>query len=254
MKKFYLASKHEESKKRRLPAGLELDKLETERAKRRYVSEFLSSELGALSLQEGEQDSCAQSSPDNNRSRSTEKSSFIWTQTRSKHVVIVTDLDVDSSESENSDTDDKDQTNNTTTTIQMPRDLRKSLQKIPQEILAPRNKDESPVQALVLYRPPIWAPLDKPPVIALSSSHIENNSILEDLILPEAEMEVDEVPPAAVEGGNLILEPIVANVDPFVNNLTKTPISTITRRRRNSFDGYEGDNDDDDSGEEMEIV
>ncbi|CAG8492249.1 5229_t:CDS:10 [Ambispora gerdemannii] len=298
MKKFSLPSKHENSKKRRLPASLELDKLETERAKRRYVSEFLSSELGALSLHESEQDSCTQSSSDNDRSRYTEKTS----STRSKHVVIVTDLDADASDSENSEIGDhnNNQKNNhikNETTIQIPRDLRKSLQKIPQEILVSRKKEENPVQALVLYRPPIW-PLDslvgknkkrtgnktseidntdkmnnnyttssiseihksriiieknnvsnkaqESPVVALSSHIVNNSMIEEDLIPSEVEMDVDEVLPALEGEGNVSLESVVAaipNIDPFVK-LTTTPTA---RRRRNSFDGYEGDNDDDDS-------
>jgi hypothetical protein len=41
------------SRKREHPIELDLDQLGTERAKRRYVSEFLSSELTALSLHEG---------------------------------------------------------------------------------------------------------------------------------------------------------------------------------------------------------
>jgi hypothetical protein len=38
------------SRKREHPVELEIDQLGTDRAKRRYVSEFLSSELTALSL------------------------------------------------------------------------------------------------------------------------------------------------------------------------------------------------------------
>ncbi|CAG8736482.1 6534_t:CDS:2, partial [Racocetra fulgida] len=77
---------------------VEIDQLETERAKRRYVSEFLSSELTALSLHNNEEDS---SVTNTKQMDITDLDANLLKNKSRKHVVMVTDLDAyDSEDSE----------------------------------------------------------------------------------------------------------------------------------------------------------
>ncbi|RIA95541.1 hypothetical protein C1645_757154 [Glomus cerebriforme] len=133
-------------RKREHPAELDLDQLGTERAKRRYVSEFLSSELTALSLRGNESlsnnivvqpENCIMDIEDNQA----------VSPTRRKHVVMVTNLESET-DSEHSEEEN--------TSFEIPREIRKSLKKIPKELLVPRT--ENPVRALVLYQRPPWLP------------------------------------------------------------------------------------------------
>jgi len=119
------------SRKREHPG--ELDQLGTERAKRRYVSEFLSSELTALSLHGNE-------SLSNNNAEQIEncimelendQASTPISPTRRKHVVMVTDLDAET------DSDQSEEEKNSS--LEIPREIRKTIKKIPNELLVPRT-------------------------------------------------------------------------------------------------------------------
>ncbi|CAG8520636.1 1885_t:CDS:2 [Gigaspora rosea] len=144
-------------RKREHTVEVEIDQLETERAKRRYVSEFLSSELTALSLHNNEEDSSV-----NNIKQMNLDANLLKNKSPSsrKHVVMVTDLDADESEdSEGKNDDVKDEcSSSTSNSVTMPHEIRRSLKKISQEMLLPRT--ENPVRALILYQRPPWLPIE----------------------------------------------------------------------------------------------
>ncbi|RGB29312.1 hypothetical protein C1646_713886 [Rhizophagus diaphanus] len=139
------------SRKREHPVELELDQLGSDRAKRRYVSEFLSSELTALSLH-GNESSTNNNERNENYIMDLENNQDYTpvSPTRRKHVVMVTDLDAET------DSDQSEDENNPS--LEIPREIQKKLKKIPNELLAPRT--ENPVRALVLYQRPPWLPQD----------------------------------------------------------------------------------------------
>ncbi|CAG8671641.1 6783_t:CDS:2, partial [Scutellospora calospora] len=143
------------SRKREHSVEVEIDQLETERAKRRYVSEFLSSELTALSLHNNDEEYAT------NNVKQTDISDLtanLWknkSQSR-KHVVMVTDLDADASE----DSDEKydanmndERSSSVINSVTLSHEIRRSLKKISKEL-------ENPVRALILYQRPPWLPIE----------------------------------------------------------------------------------------------
>ncbi|CAI2175454.1 14942_t:CDS:2 [Funneliformis geosporum] len=133
------------SKKREHPVELEIDQLVTERAKKRYVSEFLSSELTALSLHGGlesgglsnnnsvEQEENGTMELDSDHESQVSQGKKITTSfTRRKHVVMVTDLDAE--------TDSEQSEEEKTTSFEIPIEIRKSLKKIPKELLGNKSR------------------------------------------------------------------------------------------------------------------
>ncbi|CAG8491280.1 16401_t:CDS:2 [Acaulospora colombiana] len=209
-------------RKREHPIELDIDQLETERAKRRYVSEFLSSELTALSLHGSDKEERQVNVMELDGGNSNKSAQSL---ARRKHVVMVTNLDAEAADAEISE----EEANEKKLSLFMPGEIRKSLKKIPQELLLPRT--ENPVRALVLYQRPPWLPLetsdqDKDANHERRVSDIMENSKLSPIpenpsspVIEVEEMELD----ADVENGN-----------------------------RNSYDGYLGD-DDEDGLDDMEL-
>ncbi|CAG8593400.1 6272_t:CDS:2 [Paraglomus brasilianum] len=131
------------TRKRVFPFERDLDRLPTDRAKRRYVSEYLSSELTALSLGE---DGDVMDIDDSNKKDSLLSNK--GSSSKKKHVVLVTDFN-DGSESDNDKSDcekEKEQG-----TIEIPSELKE---------LAKRYGN--PEKALIKYQRPPWLPPDPP--------------------------------------------------------------------------------------------
>ncbi|CAG8649256.1 5979_t:CDS:2 [Dentiscutata erythropus] len=125
-------------RKREHTVEVEIDQLETERAKRRYVSEFLSSELTALSLHNNEEDSVTNIKQMNIMDLDA---SLLKNKSPSsrKHVVMVTDLDADEYEDSEGKNDDAKDECSTSNSVTMPHEIRRSLKKISQEMILPRT-------------------------------------------------------------------------------------------------------------------
>nr|CAG8459611.1 15921_t:CDS:2 [Entrophospora candida] len=104
---------------------LEIDQLRTERAKKRYVSEFLSSELTALSLQNDED--CK---------------------------VDIMDIEIDPIDPKNVSSSPPRRKH----VVMLPLEIKRSIKKIPKELLIPIS--DNPIRTLVLYQPSPWLPLE----------------------------------------------------------------------------------------------
>ncbi|RIB13149.1 hypothetical protein C2G38_2144690 [Gigaspora rosea] len=208
-------------RKREHTVEVEIDQLETERAKRRYVSEFLSSELTALSLHNNEEDANLLK----NKSPSSRK-----------HVVMVTDLDADESEdSEGKNDDVKDEcSSSTSNSVTMPHEIRRSLKKISQEMLLPRT--ENPVRALILYQRPPWLPIEPSNSEPNGPSPRKNKEVVH-------ERRISEI----MDNGKL--SPIPE--DPVIDS-EEMDLDLEIENNKISYDGYLGD-DDEDGVDEMEL-
>ncbi|CAG8687784.1 29637_t:CDS:2 [Racocetra persica] len=203
-------------RKREHSVEVEIDQLETERAKRRYVSEFLSSELTALSLHNNEEDANLLK----NKSPSSRK-----------HVVMVTDLDAYESEDSEEKSDVKDECSSS---ITMPHEIRRSLKKIPHELLLPRT--DNPVRALVLYQRPPWLPTEPSNSEPKGTNPRKNKEVVH-------ERRISEI----MDNGKL--SPIPE--DPVIDS-EEMDLDLDVENNRISYDGYLGD-DDEDGVEEMEL-
>ncbi|KAG9294885.1 hypothetical protein G9A89_003225 [Geosiphon pyriformis] len=242
----------ENPKKRHYPTEIDLDQSEIERAKRRLVSEFLSSELTALSLREDDNFSYTNNSADlsTNSSLTDELRELpnqikpdgqIRSIPRQKHVLMVNNLDVDASDSDKSD----DDINDFDQPVQMPRELRKSLKKIPKELLVTRTY-ENPVRDMVLYRRPIWVLPEHMP----EETRIENIASLakngngkdpNEEYTKEFEMEVDAEPYSYSK--KICYDGYLGDEEPDSDD-----------KKKITLDGFVRDDDnDDDSVEEMEL-
>ncbi|CAG8492952.1 9330_t:CDS:2 [Acaulospora morrowiae] len=211
-------------RKREHPTESDIDQLETERAKRRYVSEFLSSELTALSLHGNEKKEGQVGVMELDMDQSIESDKTVIFPVRRKHVVMVTNLDAEATDTEISE----DEANEKTTLL-VPGEIRRSLKKIPQELLLP--KTENPVRALVLYQRPPWLPLE---------STSQNKEITHERRISDI-MENGKLPTIPENPLSPAIEVEEMDVDVDAENVI-----------RNSNDGYLGDDDEDDV-DEMEL-
>ncbi|CAG8723933.1 1469_t:CDS:10, partial [Cetraspora pellucida] len=215
-------------RKREHSVEVEIDQLETERAKRRYVSEFLSSELTALSLHNNEEDPSVTNVQqmdiidlDANLLRNKSPSSR-------KHVVMVTDLDADESEDSEGKSDVKDECSSSiTNSITMPHEIRRSLKKI----------SDNPVRALVLYQRPPWLPTEPSNSEPKGTIPRKNKEAVH-------ERRISEI----MDNGKL--SPIPE--DPVIDS-EEMDLDLDVENNRISYDGYLGD-DDEDGVEEMELT
>ncbi|CAG8532393.1 1077_t:CDS:2 [Cetraspora pellucida] len=214
-------------RKREHSVEVEIDQLETERAKRRYVSEFLSSELTALSLHNNEEDPSVTNVQqmdiidlDANLLKNKSPSSR-------KHVVMVTDLDADESEDSEGKSDVKDECSSSiTNSITMPHEIRRSLKKI----------SDNPVRALVLYQRPPWLPTEPSNSEPKGTIPRKNKEAVH-------ERRISEI----MDNGKL--SPIPE--DPVIDS-EEMDLDLDVENNRISYDGYLGD-DDEDGVEEMEL-
>ncbi|CAG8628941.1 431_t:CDS:2 [Paraglomus occultum] len=208
------------TRKRLFPFERDLDRLPTDRAKRRYVSEYLSSELTALSLGEDGDDVMEIDGLNKKDDLLSNKGS----SSKKKHVVLVTDFN-DGSESDNDKSDGEKEKE--PGTIEISSEL-KELTKM----------YGNPEKALVKYQRPPWLPPDPP--TKEDTTNLQSDDATS-LTLTHQKSVIEFNQSFRIDDVSLDLDGTRMEMD-----------NEHSESKRTSYEGYLGDDDDDyDAAEDM---